>query len=339
MPPREAPAAEATAGRTSPSGSVVVPAWNFERRAELAKCVAAIGAQSAPPLETIVVSDHNPELSAWARAELPGAIVVENQHERGVVGGRNTGGAAASGEIIVFTDDDTEAEPDWLERLLQPFADPSVVAVGGALEPNFLGPEPRWLPLEFFWIFGCSYAGLPAGLAPIRNPIAANMAIRRQAFERIGGFRIGVPPRQLKLGGRVIAGGHALEDTDLGIRLGREFPGDSILYQPAAVVHHNVEPAQATLSYLLARSYEEGEGKAVLARTIGAGEGLESERRHLLVTIPKGFARGFGSLLRGDVHGPARSLALLAATGAAALGYLVAAVRARRPSAPSSEQP
>ena len=337
MPQPKPPKSEPGRGSAErPTASVVVPAWNFERREELAVCAAAIAAQSDPPLETIVVCDHNPELAAWAREALPATRVVENRHERGVVGNRNSGGEAASGEVIVFTDDDTRADADWLRWLLAPFSDPTVVAVGGALEPNFAGPEPQWLPTEFFWIFGCSYTGLPTTVAPIRNPIAANMAIRREAFERLGGFRIGVPPRALSHRGKVLAGGHALEDTDLGIRLRRAYPEGQILYQPAALVHHNVDRGQATLSYLLRRSFEEGEGKAVLAENVGE-EGLESERRHLFVTVPLGFLRGFRQLLGGDRHGPARSLALVAGIGAAGAGYLVARLRGRSGPDPSPE--
>ena len=66
------------------------------------------------------------------------------------------------------------------------------------------------------------------------------------------------------------------------------------------------------------RSFEEGEGKAALAGAVGAESGLESERRHLFVTVPLGFLRGFGELLRGDAYGPLRSLALVAGIAAAA---------------------
>src|SRR3954447_7003359 len=97
--------------------SVVVPTWNYERRDELAACVAAIAAQTTPVAETIVVVDHNEELLAWARESFPAAIVVANAHERGVVGNRNTGIEAASGELVVLTDDDTESAPTWVENL------------------------------------------------------------------------------------------------------------------------------------------------------------------------------------------------------------------------------
>ncbi len=163
---------------TQNSLSVVVPAWNSERRDELGRCLRAIARQSLAPTETIVVIDHNPELLAWARRSFPEVEVVANQYERGVVGARNTGVEMARGDIVVLSDDDTEAEPTWLENLASCFDDPDVVGVTGELIPNWDGAEQRWFPAEFYWVFGCSYAGLPTEIAPVRNPIAANMAVR-----------------------------------------------------------------------------------------------------------------------------------------------------------------
>jgi cellulose synthase/poly-beta-1,6-N-acetylglucosamine synthase-like glycosyltransferase len=301
--------------------SVVVPAWNSERRQELATCLRAIEAQTRPPDEVIAVIDHNDELLDWTEAEFPEVRAIPNAHAKGVVGARNTGVEAAGGGIVVLTDDDTRAAPDWLEQLEACFTREDVVGVTGELLPNWQGSEARWFPFEFYWVFGCSYAGLPETLAPVRNPIAANMAVRRWAVQEIGGFRQGVKPQQISHRGAVVAGGHALEDTELGIRIGRRWPQMKWLYQPNATVMHTVNEEQATLGYLLKRSFEEGAGKAALARAMGP-DGLESERRHLLVVIPKGIARGFADLLRGDARGPLRSLAILAGITAAALGYL-----------------
>jgi len=308
-------------GSEDSSVSVIVPAWNLARREELAECLRALEAQTLAPIETILVIDHNPDLLAWVRRSFPQVIALSNAHEQGVVGARNTGVERARGEIVVLTDDDTRAEPDWLERLTSCFADPNVVGVTGELVPAWSGAKPSWFPYEFYWVFGCSYAGLPTEVAPVRNPIAANMAVRRWALAQVGGFRQGVTPRRLSHRGAVVAGGHALEDTELGIRIGRHWPRMKWLYQPHATVHHRVNPEQATVGYLLRRSFEEGAGKAALAQAMGSEEGLQSERRHLLVVIPRGVLGGFGRVLRGDLWGPVRSAAIVIGIAAAASGY------------------
>lgn len=309
--------------------SVVVPTWDGRRRADLAACVEAIGRQTLRPAQVIVVVDHNPELLAWARAALPGAEVVANRHERGVVGARNTGVEAARGDVVVLTDDDTEADPEWLERLGDCFSNPAVIGVAGNLVPAWAGAEPRWFPAELYWAVGCSYAGLPTDVAPVRNPIAANMAVRRWAIEEVGGFRPGVRPRQIRIGGAVIAGGHALEDTELGIRISRSRPEMSWLYQPRALVRHRVDREQATLGYLLRRSFEEGAGKAALARLVGSDRGLDAERGYLRATIPRGIGRGLREALGGDPWGAARAGGILAALAAAGCGFAFAALTGR----------
>ena len=319
------------------SCAVVVAAWSSEAKRDLEECLAGLAGQTLPPQQVVVVIDHNPELAAWARAALDGADVLENSGERGIVGARNTGIAAVDAEIVAFTDDDAVPDPGWLEAMVAALEDPEALGVGGELVPRWLGPEPRWFPGELYWVFGCSYTGLPTELAPIRNPIGANMAIRREVLEAVGGFALGAPPRQLRIAGKVLSAGHSLDDTSLGIRVGRAFPDKYWLYQPAARVHHKVAPGRAGFSYMLRRCFEEGEGKAALARSHGAEAGLESERRHLLVTIPKGIGRGFLDLLRGDPAGPARALSLAVGTAATAVGYLVGAVRARPGPEPSSE--
>jgi len=311
------------------SVSVVVPTWDGRRRDGLARCVAAIARQTRAADQVIVVVDHNPELLAWGRQALPAAEVVANRHERGVVGARNTGVERARGDVVVLTDDDTEADPTWLESLGSCFSRSAVVGATGNLIPAWTDPAPAWFPAEFYWVFGCSYVGLPTEVAPVRNPIAANMAVRRWAIEEVGGFRAGVVPRQLRVGGAVVAGGHALEDTELGIRIARRRPEMSWLYQPRARVLHTVDPRQATLGYLLRRSFEEGAAKAALARLVGSERGLESERRYLSVTIPRGIAKGLGDALAGDPWGAARAGGILAGVAAAGCGYALATLGER----------
>ncbi len=305
------------------SVSVVVPSWSWDRREQLARCLGGIERQTLTPSETIVVIDHNPRLLEWTRESFPGSKVIANRHQPGVVGARNTGVEAARGEVVVLTDDDTEAEPTWIERLASCFADPSVVGVTGELLPDWAGPEPAWFPSEFYWVFGCSYTGLPTEVAPVRNPIAANMAVRSRQLREIGGFREGVAPREISYRGVVIAGGHALEDTELGIRIGRRWPEMSWLYQPHATVRHAVTEEQATLGYLMRRSFEEGSSKAHLAGEMGAQSGLSSERRYVTIVLPLGVAGGIWQSLRGDRQGVLRSLAILVGFLSSGVGFLV----------------
>ena len=50
-----------------------------------------------------------------------------------------------SGDFIAFLDDDAEADPQWLQYLASPFADPRVAGVGGTAVPAWVGAEPPTL--------------------------------------------------------------------------------------------------------------------------------------------------------------------------------------------------
>jgi hypothetical protein len=93
-----------------------------------------------------------------------------------------------------------------------------------------------------------------------------------------------------------------------------------------------VTPEQATLGYLVRRSFEEGSSKAHLAQAMGAQQGLSSERRYVSVVLPQGVARGIWQSLRGDRQGVLRSAAIVIGLLSSGVGFLVGTVaRAWRP--------
>jgi glycosyltransferase involved in cell wall biosynthesis len=309
--------------------SVVVSTYDEKRWDDLVSCLRSLEGQTRPPLETIVVVDHNSDLLERARREFPAATVIPNAGPRGLAGARNSGIAATEGEIVAFIDDDARAEPRWLEELEGCISEPATVGAGGALLPLWQGSEPAWFPREFYWVFGCSYTGLPDRLAPVRNPIGANMAMRKSALGEVGGFRQGESedaPREIRSRGVVRAGGNVPDDTDLAIRIKQHRPDAVWLYQPKARVLHTVTPERTSLGYFLRRCYEEGAGKANLARYVGSSDGLSSERRHLLTVLPRGFVRGLRDLTRGDGNGALRAAAIVTGMLSSAVGFLVATV-------------
>jgi glycosyltransferase involved in cell wall biosynthesis len=256
-------------------------------------------------------------------------MVIANERSRGLAGARNTGIGLAEGEVVAFIDDDARAEPGWLDQLLECFDQgDAVVGCGGALIPRWEGAAPGWIPAEFYWVFGCSYAGLPRRMAPVRNPIGANMAVRASVLADVDGFREGESeeaPRELRSRGVVRAAGNIPDDTDLAIRVDQQRGGSAVwLYQPSARVLHTVTEERTTVSYFLRRCYEEGVGKANLSGYVGAGDSLSSERRHLMLTIPRGVWRELRSLGGGDRVAGLRAAAILVGLFATATGFLAA---------------
>ncbi|MFE6936639.1 glycosyltransferase family 2 protein [Streptomyces sp. NPDC057699] len=307
--------------------SVVICVYTEERWQDILDAVASVRAQSLPAGEILLVVDHNPALLRRLTEEFgdgPGVRVLANAGPRGLSAGRNTGIAAARGAVVAFLDDDAVAEPDWLRRLDQGYDDPEVMAVGGRTLPSWAsGRRPVWFPEEFDWVVGCSYRGLPPGRARVRNVLGGNSSFRRTAFDAAGGFATGIG----RDGDKRPLGG---EETELCIRLSRALPHAVLLIDDRAVIRHKVPGARERFGYFRTRTYAEGLSKALVARSVGAGRGLESERRYTTRVLPAGVLRGVRDFLLGRPGGAGRAGAVVAGVLAAAAGYAVGSVRVRR---------
>lgn len=296
---------------------MIVCAYTWRRWDVLCEGIASIARQTQPAFETILIIDHNPELQERARETFPEALVAPNVGSVGVSSSRNRGVELARGEILAFLDDDAVADPTWLEELTRAYADPGVIGTGGTPRPRWAdGDVPRWLPLEFYWTIGCGYRGLPTEASPVRNPIGATMSFRREVFERIDGFRVGL--------GRVKTTPLGCEETDLAIRARRAFPGKSIMHVPSAHVEHLVPSERTTWDYFSSRCWLEGQSKALMTDEVGAGDGLSAEWEYTLKTLPSGVLRGLRDAVRGDLSGLRRAGAIVAGLAITSAGYLKA---------------
>lgn len=294
------------------SVSVIVCAYTERRWDDLLAAHASLTTQTRRPDQIVLVVDHNEALLRRVQETLPDVTLTQNVGPPGLSGARNSGVEVATGEVVLFLDDDAVAEPAWVQRMLEPFADPDVLGVGGWADPRWDPPgRPAWFPEPFLWVVGCSYEGLPTATAPVRNPLGCAMGFRRSAFDLVGGFST--------LVGRV--GGHPVgcEETDFAIRVLRAKPSARVIHHPSARVSHHVTPDRARLSYFLRRCYHEGKSKAVLSGALGADESLASERDYVRRVLPRAALRG----------GLGSSLAILAGLATTASGYALA--RARKP--------
>ncbi|MEU0370989.1 glycosyltransferase family 2 protein [Streptomyces sp. NPDC006283] len=306
--------------------SVVICAYTEDRWEDILAAVDSVRHQSLPPLETLLVVDHNPALLGRLRGryEREEVRVLANAGPRGLSAGRNTGIAAARGEFVAFLDDDAVAARDWLRYFAEAYDDERVMAVGGRTLPAWAsGRRPPWFPEEFDWVVGCTYRGLPPGKVRVRNVLGGNASFRRAAFDAAGGFATGIG----RDGDRRPLG---CEETELCIRLAQAQPDAVLLIDDRAVIHHKVPPDRERFGYFRTRSYAEGLSKALVARSVGAGKGLESERRYTTRVLPAGVVRGLRDALLGRAGGAGRAGAIVAGAAAAAGGYAVGTVRVRR---------
>ena len=311
--PGDACAVASPSGANLPSASVVICAYTLNRWAMLEAAISSCLRQTAPPLELIVCVDHNHELFAqceataekWRQGSTVPLVVVANRFEGRLGAARTTALEVARGDIVAFLDDDAAAEPDWLETLLGAFVEDGVVAVGGAPLPVFHTPKPRWFPDQFQWVFGCAYEGLPEKKAPLAHLIGANMAARRSALVAIGGFH---------------SDNH--DDMDMCHRLARAFPGQPVLYEPEAVVHHNVTPDRLTWRYFWRRCFFVNRGKVQAFRQMGDAANLNAEITFVVRSAKTVSMEALRRARKGDPDGIARLVAFAAGVALAGAGNI-----------------
>jgi glycosyltransferase involved in cell wall biosynthesis len=304
-----------------PATSVVIATHTWQRREALTEAVESARAQDHWPCEVVVAVDHNDDLYKWVRRQLPDVVAVHNQGVHGASATRNSGARVAAGSVLAFLDDDAVARPNWLVNLTAPLARSDVAGVGGLVEPIWSGPTPRWLPEEFLWVVGATYRGMPSTGAPIRNVWAENMAVAKDDFWAVDGFREGF--------GKT---GHVSqpEDTEFCIRLTSRLKGRTWWYEPSAQVGHSVPPGRGTLRFFVKRCFNEGQGKAELTKLAGMQDGLRDERRHAIATLPQGVCRELRQAVAGHEFAAAqRASAIGVGLGAASLGYLSRQARLR----------
>lgn len=306
-----------TAPLTATRLSIVVCCYTAARRAQVLRAVDSAQQQTGAADEIIVVVDHNDALLEDLSEELPSLITVTpNTAERGLSGARNTGVGRAVNEVVVFLDDDAALTAGALDAARKAFDDGSVVAIGGAIEPDWqLGAAPDWFPAEFGWVVGCDYRGLPGGGEQIRNPIGAAMAVRRNALDRINGFSNRL--------GRVADLPAGCEETLMGVQLRAAFPGRRIIRHTAFRVCHHVPSDRATLRYFTRRCYQEGRSKASLTRIAGRHDALSSERSYTTRILPSGVWQAR--------RNPPRVLAIITGFLCTTTGYVTGLVQTIRP--------
>src|ERR1017187_4229433 len=248
----------------SPRVSVVVASYQGE--STLKACLDSLARLNYPDYEVILVDDGSAETTRQIALARPNVRYFRHEKNLGLSVARNTGIAAATGEIVAFTDSDCRADEDWLYYL-----------VGGLLESEFAGMGgPNLLPPEDSRVAAAVMAS-PGGPAHVmltdrqaEHIPGCNMAFHKWALEQVGGF----DPIFHK----------AADDVDLGWRL--QQAGLKIGFSPSAFVWHYRRPA---IGAYLSQQRGYGDAEALLVR------------KH-----PECFNSFGGSLWRGRIYATAR---------------------------------
>ena len=297
-----------------PPRSVSVVVCTRDRPDQLRRCLASLSAMAGAP--TRCSSSTTPRATDETQrtvAAFPGVRYVR-EPQPGLSCARNTGIRVSRGEVIAFVDDDVVVHPSWMPRLVAALDRPRAMAATGLVLPDELATPAQaaaelmtgWLgrgyePAIFDKAF-LEHAGRrPAPVWQIGA--GANMAIRREAFRRVGLFdeRLGA--------GR--AG--CSEDSEFWYRL--LAAGLECRYEPTAVVFHT-HRREPEAFCRQAREYMRGHTAALFIQF--ARHRHLGNLRQAFLTLPRYY---LGRLVR-DVR-PSRPKLVRACTLAELRGFLL----------------
>jgi glucosyl-dolichyl phosphate glucuronosyltransferase len=296
----------------TPTADVVICTYTDARWDLLERAVASVQVQSVTPRQILICVDHNDALlerclATWgpdATPEGPPVQVFANRFAGRLGSARNTAVERVTADVVAFLDDDAEADPTWLETLLQVYVEDGAVAVGGAPQPNQEVLRPGWFPPEFDWVFGCHYAGLPEVRRPVRHLIGASMSVRADALRAVGGFH-----------------SDKHDDMDLSHRIAAAHGAAAVVYEPKARIYHYVHPERLTWDYFWRRCYWINRGKVRAFSDMGDAGNIRAELEfagRMVGSVVGKLLRG----LRGDRDAVAQAAAIVAGLACAAAGHL-----------------
>jgi GT2 family glycosyltransferase/glycosyltransferase involved in cell wall biosynthesis len=213
----------------APRVSVIIPVYGeLSHTLACLRSIAQHGA--AATFEVIIVDDASPDDSAQTLAGIPGLRLRTNPHNLGFIGSCNAGAAIAHGEFLLFLNNDTQVSPDWLDALLQCFAERADCGIAGS---RLVYPDGR-LQEAGALVFADGSCWTTGRFEPRDAPefryrrevdyvSGAALMIRRETFRHVGGFDVRYAPAYY-------------DDTDLAFAVRRL--GLRVYYEPASTVIH-----------------------------------------------------------------------------------------------------
>jgi cellulose synthase/poly-beta-1,6-N-acetylglucosamine synthase-like glycosyltransferase len=219
--------------------SVIVPAFNA--RETLGPCLRALHAQTHPADEIIVVDDGSTDGTAELARRYD--VHVIRQANAGPAAARNAGARTASGDLLLFTDADCVPCPDWIARMVNPFADDSVAGAKGVYRSTQTELVSRFVQIEY----EDRYDRM-SKQDSIDFVDTYSAAYRRELFLESGGFDTTFPTA-------------SVEDQEFSFRLAEA--GHRLVFVPDACVTHTHD---RTVTEYIRRKFWIGYWKARVTR-------------------------------------------------------------------------
>ena len=274
-----------TAALLPVSFSIIVP--TFRREDLLPPLFAAVAAQRASipePVELLLI-DNSPEASAQtAAATAPAFVRYIHEPQTGVARARNRGVAEAQGSHVIFLDDDETPAPGWLAAFARA-ARQGAKAAFGAVEPQFQTAPPADLHGPLDRVFS---RRLPAADGAEVQHLRAYLGSGNSMFARTTLALVDPPfdPAFDRGGEDVWLFRHLVDNHQV-----------RMLWCPTALVHEIVPASRATLAFLRARRYSDGQLRCLVESGHGGLRGAARVGLWMGVGAAQLVLHGFAALL------------------------------------------
>jgi glycosyltransferase involved in cell wall biosynthesis len=256
----------------------------YNRSQKLAATIESLFAQTLPQSlgwEILVVdnnsSDDTRRVVERLQRMYPERVRYLIESQQGVSHSRNTGIRESRGEVLAFIDDDEIADMAWLQNLTANLFSGEWAGAGGRVLPLWDVARPQWLSAQSPLISGpLASFDLHQGSGPMtETPFGANMAFRREVFEKYGSFRTDL--------GRVGTSTISNEDTELGRRL--LAAGQRLRYERSAITFHPVDEARLRPEYFLTWWFNKGRSDIREMRGQRSGKRFLGVPHRLIVSL------------------------------------------------------
>jgi len=260
--------------------SVIICTYN--RNDYIMKALNSLARQTLPAsqYEIVIVNNNSTDntdalchVFLKKHTQLNAFYFIETQ--QGLSYARNRGIAESSGDILVFMDDDAQADDHYLQEIQHFFETTSdATACGGRIYPDFESKRPEWMSRFLLPLTSTIDMGDKIRLFKgTQYPIGANMAFRKEVFQLHGLFNPDLGRKGDNLDGS--------EEKDIFLKIKKD--RKKIYYLPSAIVKHQVPDKRLTFDFFKRQAIGAGKSERIRAKAISQSAYIQSVFKEVVV--------------------------------------------------------
>lgn len=263
--------------------SIIICSYNrFELLVETINSVLSV-LKNREDSEILIIDNKSTDLTPTLEKKYSSSKTIKYflETKQGLSHARNRGMEEATGEILVYLDDDVGLINNYFEIADSVLINESISILGGKVLP-FNTVLPTWLPKKYYYLVSVFDEGEYS--KNVKYLMGANFMVRKMVATKIGGFNI-----RLGRNGKNLAGGEEIDFLNQAHSL-----QSVVYYTPNLIVFHKIND-KLNESYVLTYSKELGKSERIIDESISRFKVIKKVvKSHIAIlfhTILKSFVR------------------------------------------------